>query len=129
MSKAKVPYHKKIFYNLDREKKWLEQGNKCFYCETPLDRNEATLDHIVPLSKGGGHCDSNIVAACLKCNCAKDDNISYEPSEFDLRISKAITNIEARTRKALWRIDLNPSTCRLSYNKWEKYWKKRGRFE
>ncbi|MCP4828485.1 MAG: HNH endonuclease [Proteobacteria bacterium] len=33
----------------------------------------ATKDHVVPLSKGGEHSQSNIVAACLRCNGDKAD--------------------------------------------------------
>jgi 5-methylcytosine-specific restriction endonuclease McrA len=38
--------------------------------------NLATLDHVVPISKGGGITDlNNVVIACWPCNNKKGDNI------------------------------------------------------
>ena len=43
-------------------------GNACVYCGGKAD---LTMDHLVPLSRGGGHTASNVVPACLHCNSAK----------------------------------------------------------
>jgi len=46
----------------------LPQGNLCFYCGvSPAD----TTDHVVPLSRGGAHCNVNFVPACGPCNSKK----------------------------------------------------------
>lgn len=37
------------------------------------DRMFGTLDHVIPLSKGGKHSYANIKAAHLSCNCSKND--------------------------------------------------------
>lgn len=50
----------------------------CHYCSAQLDRdgqgelNSPTVDHIVPLSKGGTWAASNLVACCNWCNTEKD---------------------------------------------------------
>ena len=44
---------------------------KCFYCRKPLPLKEATLDHVVPVSKGGRTTIGNSVIACVKCNLEK----------------------------------------------------------
>jgi 5-methylcytosine-specific restriction endonuclease McrA len=44
-------------------------GQRCFYCGRKMQR--LTMDHIIPLSKGGSHTASNIVPACLSCNSRK----------------------------------------------------------
>lgn len=56
------------------------QNGHCFYCNTPFcrkhggDRNRlATLDHREPQARGGSDDQSNLVAACFKCNQAKGD--------------------------------------------------------
>ena len=41
-------------------------------------RMSATIDHIMPLSKGGAHCWNNVQAAHLSCNAAKHNVIDYK---------------------------------------------------
>ena len=43
-------------------------GNKCAYCGSTKN---LSLDHIVALSKGGAHCESNLLVACRSCNSSK----------------------------------------------------------
>lgn len=46
-----------------------EQGGRCIYCARPFTEDRpATLEHIVPVSKGGGDWKSNVAASCLPCN-------------------------------------------------------------
>ena len=46
-------------------------GGRCVYCGcTP---EQITMDHVIPLSKGGNHTASNVVPACGSCNSAKSD--------------------------------------------------------
>lgn len=35
-------------------------------------------DHVVPLSRGGSHTESNIVPACKSCNCSKNAKDVYQ---------------------------------------------------
>ncbi len=37
------------------------------------DWDRATVDHMIPKSKGGASCYHNYAAACLRCNNAKAD--------------------------------------------------------
>ena len=46
---------------------------KCWYCGTPLRRSTATLDHVLPRSRGGDGTPENVVLACRGCNNRKDD--------------------------------------------------------
>lgn len=43
----------------------------CHYCNQKFSPKELTLDHIVPIARGGSSTKSNIVAACRACNQAK----------------------------------------------------------
>lgn len=43
----------------------------CRYCRKQLTRFTATLDHVTPVSEGGGNGADNLVTACLACNSAK----------------------------------------------------------
>jgi hypothetical protein len=56
------------------------QENKCCYCGEQMrkgvrngDPCKETLEHIIPLSKGGLHCWTNTSLACWRCNCRKQD--------------------------------------------------------
>jgi len=68
----------------EMRRRWLEfhldvQGGRCAYCGTGIqifrkDRNadlRATVDHIIPLSKGGADLVENTLGACRRCNLAK----------------------------------------------------------
>lgn len=41
---------------------------RCAYCGISGDM---TVDHVLPLSRGGRHCVANLVPACLRCNTSK----------------------------------------------------------
>lgn len=43
----------------------------CYYCERATAKDQATMDHVVPLSQGGKSTPGNIVVACKACNTAK----------------------------------------------------------
>jgi 5-methylcytosine-specific restriction endonuclease McrA len=48
------------------------QGGKCRACGNGFDlENIATLDHIIPISKGGDTIFTNVQALCKKCNSIK----------------------------------------------------------
>lgn len=40
--------------------------------------NRATVDHMIPLSKGGLHVESNVQLACWKCNTEKADELTSD---------------------------------------------------
>ena len=41
---------------------------KCIYCESKLNMENATSDHIIPISSGGNNCQVNIMVCCKACN-------------------------------------------------------------
>ena len=61
----------------------LRDGPVCFYCGRPsgtgLPFSRLTLDHVLPVSKGGANAQNNLVLACKLCNRAKGDKL---PEEF-----------------------------------------------
>jgi len=44
------------------------EGTKCIYCSCDLNNDNATSDHIVPISKYGNNCQVNLIVCCTKCN-------------------------------------------------------------
>ncbi len=51
--------------------KLLQTARFCHWCCTKLDRINLTIDHVIPLSRGGEHCPDNLVACCDTCNKSK----------------------------------------------------------
>jgi 5-methylcytosine-specific restriction endonuclease McrA len=46
----------------------------CTYCGSPATRgNDLTIDHIVPLTRGGTNRRENKTVACRRCNSRKRD--------------------------------------------------------
>ncbi len=51
---------------------------KCMYCNNTFSRQDLTVDHILPKSKGGRSTWLNIVSACKPCNWKKADRTPEE---------------------------------------------------
>jgi len=51
--------------------RFAEFGHRCAYCGADGDLH---IEHVVPISKGGGHAIGNIVPACESCNYSKRDH-------------------------------------------------------
>lgn len=69
------------------EAKKLEHGNVCANCGTS---GKLTVDHIIPLSRGGSNWIDNIQPLCLSCNCMKHDLLM---DEFEVYQIKKLTNM------------------------------------
>lgn len=50
---------------------------RCGICHTTLARNERTIDHILPLSRGGVDAEHNVQLAHRRCNSAKNNTARY----------------------------------------------------
>lgn len=52
---------------------WTAKINRgiCHYCEAKVPSRELTMDHVVPLARGGESTKGNLVPACVKCNQSK----------------------------------------------------------
>jgi 5-methylcytosine-specific restriction endonuclease McrA len=53
------------------------QGDRCFYCGEPLG-DDRTLDHYIPLSRGGADEFDNTRAAHRQCNRDKGNTLPEE---------------------------------------------------
>lgn len=72
--RTKVPFSKKNVM--------IRDGFICQYCGA---QKELTIDHVVPVSRGGKSIFENCVTACKHCNNKKSDKL---PSEARLYIKK-----------------------------------------
>ncbi len=59
---------------------FLRDQYRCLYCGTRVNNNTATMDHVLPLSKGGKTNWENIATACSPCNTVKEDKLHMKPA-------------------------------------------------
>ena len=62
---------------------WLQEWKQresacCHWCKDSFNPSQCHVDHVIPLSKGGAHCLSNLVIACAKCNLSKGSKLPDE---------------------------------------------------
>lgn len=67
----KTPYFQELF-----------RKGICYYCGEKFERDELTLDHIVPVARGGRSTRGNMVVCCRSCNQEKK---FLTPAEMILR--------------------------------------------
>jgi 5-methylcytosine-specific restriction endonuclease McrA len=58
---------------------------ECYYCDKQFPPKELTLDHIVPVSRGGRTTKGNCVPCCKECNNRKQ---ALTPVEWDEFVAK-----------------------------------------
>ena len=58
-------------------KNQLGQG-KCYYCSNRFHPSDLTMDHIVPVVRGGQSVKSNVVPSCKECNTSKGNMTEVE---------------------------------------------------
>ena len=86
-----------------------QQNNLCYYCGKPFTTTApATIDHVIPISKGGRHSPENIVAACRSCNSKKYTNPAPPAGDpaasaaASLSPAPCLTRSAAVARRAKW---------------------------
>lgn len=50
----------------------------CHYCGRQVGAKALTMDHLVPLSRGGRSNKGNLVPACKDCNNRKKSRLAFE---------------------------------------------------
>ena len=58
----------------------------CHYCGRAVGRVGLTLDHVVPLGRGGRSTRGNVVPACKACNTKKRSLLPVEWEEYLRRL-------------------------------------------
>jgi 5-methylcytosine-specific restriction endonuclease McrA len=69
-------------------KRQLAKG-RCYYCRRAFTPAELTMDHIVPLVRGGKSKKGNVVTACKACNNQKKYLL---PLEWDAYLKSLTEN-------------------------------------
>lgn len=58
----------------------------CYFCKRKVAAKELTIDHIVPIIRGGKSTKGNIVPACKDCNNKKKYLLPIEWEEYMERL-------------------------------------------
>lgn len=66
--------HSTHFTEQERQSQLMMFGGECSYCGNAAE----TLDHFLPLSKGGAHTLGNLIPACNPCNRSKSNKFPDE---------------------------------------------------
>lgn len=90
ISEAEIKKEREKSRELRRSRWWktrISQG-KCHYCNGSFPPEELTMDHIVPITRGGKASRNNVVPACKECNSRKKYLLPLEWEEFLERAKK-----------------------------------------
>jgi 5-methylcytosine-specific restriction endonuclease McrA len=71
-----------------RKSQWwlaLLQKGLCHYCRETFPASRLTMDHVVPLARGGTSTPGNLVPACAKCNRDKKLGTPLDEAFAELR--------------------------------------------
>ena len=60
-------------------RQYILQNSHCFYCKNVISYKNMTIDHVIPLFRGGSNTMCNKVLACSRCNHEKD---SLTPEDY-----------------------------------------------
>jgi 5-methylcytosine-specific restriction protein A len=64
-----------------RKTRWWQQktsSGTCHYCGRRVGIKNLTMDHVIPLARGGRSTKGNLVPCCKKCNTAKQSDLPHE---------------------------------------------------
>lgn len=89
---------------------FLRDGGRCQICgrivqliwhrRTTPPEDRFTLDHIVPISKGGEHTYANIQAACEPCNNSKGNEVDFMAGNKD-SVQRGVETQKEQARRRL----------------------------
>lgn len=72
----------RVFSDYEKKTVYAKCNGVCAICGKPVKFKKMTVDHIVPLSKGGTNDIANLQLAHLTCNRAKADMLMGDFTEF-----------------------------------------------
>ena len=68
-----------------RKTRWWQQKTApglCHYCRKSFSYKDLTMDHLVPLARGGRSTKDNLVPCCKDCNNLKKSMLPLEWEDF-----------------------------------------------
>lgn len=68
-----------------RQTQWWKRrisSGRCYYCGRQVGARHLSMDHVVPLIRGGRSSRGNVVPACKECNNKKKSLLPVEWEEY-----------------------------------------------
>lgn len=68
-----------------RKSRWWQtkiSAGQCYYCAQQTPPAQLTMDHVVPLARGGISSKNNLVACCKECNTKKRAMLPQEWQDY-----------------------------------------------
>lgn len=66
----------------------------CYYCGKKFPPTDLTMDHLIPLARGGSSTKENLVPCCKDCNNKKKNMMPHEWTEYMDRLSGSVNEPE-----------------------------------
>lgn len=88
MTEEEIKKERSIARDLRKSTWWKRKcaAGICYYCSARVPAKTLTMDHIVPVARGGKSVKSNIVTACKACNTKKKYLLPIEWEEYLLSL-------------------------------------------
>ena len=77
-----------------RKTRWWQQktaAGTCYYCGQKVGYANLTMDHVIPLARGGRSTRDNLVPCCKECNTKKKGSLPVEWDEYLHSLDRATT--------------------------------------
>jgi len=96
MFQLNLPHTHTTAHRSQRRLKTKIFGNKqsipCVFCSTLLSFNDATIEHVIPLSKGGTHNHENLTISCFDCNNERG-TVPFEEWKHIVKFNKLVLQL------------------------------------
>ena len=90
MDEAEIRREKDKARKLRKSRWWQRKlaAGICYYCREIYEPKDLTMDHIIPLARGGRSTKDNLVACCKECNTRKKTLLPIEWEEYMENLDK-----------------------------------------
>ncbi len=85
-----------------RDSQWWKRKRAvgvCYYCGDKFKATELTMDHLIPIVRGGRSVPGNLVPACKRCNNKKKYLLPTEWEEYLSTLQKKTISAERPDRQ------------------------------
>ncbi|MCB1143769.1 MAG: HNH endonuclease [Leptospiraceae bacterium] len=80
VSEEEINRERRIAKELKKTAWWKKKRSSgiCHYCQKKFPVEDLTMDHLIPLVRGGKSIKQNLIPACKKCNSEKKNMLPIE---------------------------------------------------